>query len=594
MEKRTVKMKLTSIIAISLILCMSYTAIGQTTGLGNLAEDYENGVITLDEKLNFEAMMLTNPDALPARYSIDKPLKDGTLLAMDISQNRILLDQSFFDHYPEILTRVNKQRFFDSPGGYFRIHYDTSGTHAVYQPDVDLNPADGVPDFVNRTAEYFDLAWESICDSLGYDTPPYDGSQGGGQDLYDVYMHRYAGAYGVTFTESSSSQRPGRNYDYTSYIYVDPTYSGFGYNDRTLPMKVTSAHEFFHAVQFAYNVNAGGWFMENCSTWMEDVIWDDINDNYAYIRYFLNNVHLPIHTANGSFEYGAFLWPTYIYQNWGHDFIRSVWETCITTNAMNALETNFEYGGSFIEEQYFEYSIWNFLTTYRNDGNHYEEGSSYPTARIMRTHSDYPIENQTSALDPTALGCNYILMNSNGYDGDLHIVFDGNDDDVWYTQIIKATANNSHTYDVIPLDETNDGEYTVIDFGQYLWVALVTDIVAGSTGDYRYSAYLETTEIIGDADQLPSDFSLGGNYPNPFNGRTIITLNSPAEDNVELSIFDVTGRKLTSGSFDVVPGVNNIPVDFGEISRGRLASGVYYYKIIAGTRSLGGDMLYLK
>jgi hypothetical protein len=251
------------------------------------------------------------------------------------------------------------------------------GTHAVYQPTVDVNPADGVPDYVNRTGEYFDRAWAYECDTLGYDTPPGDGSNGGGTDIYDVYMHSYSGAYGVTWPESPSSQYPGRGNDYTSYIFVDPTYNGFGYTDRTLPMKVTSAHEFFHAVQFAYNSNAGTWFMENCSTWMEDVMWDSINDNYAYLSYFLQNTHLTMTTANGGFEYGAFLWPTYLSERFGMDIIRTIWEWTIPSSAYLAVMQVLDEYATGMENAFPEYATWNFLTGARNDGQHYIEGGSY-------------------------------------------------------------------------------------------------------------------------------------------------------------------------------------------------------------------------
>jgi hypothetical protein len=36
------------------------------------------------------------------------------------------------------------------------------------------------------------------------------------------------------------------------------------------PLKVTAAHEFFHAVQFAYDIGEDGWLMESTATWMEE------------------------------------------------------------------------------------------------------------------------------------------------------------------------------------------------------------------------------------------------------------------------------------------------------------------------------------
>ncbi|MEE9555269.1 MAG: T9SS type A sorting domain-containing protein [candidate division Zixibacteria bacterium] len=566
----------------------------QGTGLGNIDSDFEDGEITLAEKITLKAIMLTDPMSLPGRYRIEEPLKDGTLLALDIFRNRQAADEEFKIQFPTLLSRVEKQTYFDSPGGYFRIHFDTTGGHAVYEPDIDIYPPDGIPDYVNRTAEYLDLAWNTICDTLIYDTPPYDGDRGGGQDLYDVYMHHYAGAYGVTFSEFPSSQRPDRNYDYTSYIYVDPTYSGFGYEDRTLPMKVTSAHEFFHAVQFAYSIAAGGWYMENCATWIEDIIWDNINDNYAFLSYFLNFVHRPINTVNGAFEYGAFIWPMFLYENWGHDFIRTSWEYCIGSTALNALESTCGQYGTLLEEQYSSYSLWNFLADSRDDGDHYEEGAEYNPARIMRTHSSYPVENESSFLDPTAFGCNNIIFSNPGEEGDLRIVFDGRDSDIWHAQIIMAMADNDHTYDAITLNDANDGEYTVEDFGEYVWVGLVTDLIDGSGGDYLYSAYLVQTDIDERIVDVPDDFILDGNYPNPFNGRTVISLFSPDEEVVNLSVYNILGEKVVDRVHFLRPGNNRIELNFEQSDNAPLASGVYFYRIESNGYNQHSNMLYLK
>jgi hypothetical protein len=576
-----------------LVLC-SFPLEALCGGFENIESDYESGELTLTEKLTLKALMLTDPASLPSRYRIDRPLKDGTLLAMDIRQNWDHADAEFRRRFSFLLYRVDKQAYFDSPSGFFRIHFDTTGGHAVYQPDIDIDPADGIPDFVNRTAEYFDLAWFFQCDSLLYDTPPFDSLRGGGENLYDIYMHRYAGAYGVTFAEFQSNQRPGRAYDYTSYVYVDPSYDGFGYEDRTLPMKVTSAHEFAHAVQFAYNLFAGGWYMENCATWMEDMIWDGINDNYAYLYYFLNYPHYSLFTANGGFEYGGFIWPMFLYENWGHEFILSSWNYTIDNDAVSALELTCGDYRTSLDEQYVIFSLWNYLTNYRDDGNHYEEGSNYPLARTMRTHSDYPVDNMTSSFRPTAPGCNYILFTNEGQQGNLHIVFDGDDDRIWYLQIIRAAADDSHAYDIFEIDTANDGEYIVENFGQYLWVALVADITQGASGDYLYSAFLEPTVVDQRGNATPSGFILEGNYPNPFNGRTIISLFSPVEEAASLEIFDIRGRMIAQQNLALASGRNRISVDLEERSGAALASGVYYFRVTLQRNNLKGKMLYLK
>ena len=48
-------------------------------------------------------------------------------------------------------------------------------------------------------------------------------------------------------------------------------------------LRVTAAHEFFHAIQFAYDVKEDLWFMEGSATWVEDEVYDSINDNYQFL-----------------------------------------------------------------------------------------------------------------------------------------------------------------------------------------------------------------------------------------------------------------------------------------------------------------------
>ena len=52
---------------------------------------------------------------------------------------------------------------------------------------------------------------------------------------------------------------------------------------RSNSLKVTAAHEFFHAIQFAYDVDEDLWFMEGSATWVEDEVYDSINDNYQFL-----------------------------------------------------------------------------------------------------------------------------------------------------------------------------------------------------------------------------------------------------------------------------------------------------------------------
>jgi hypothetical protein len=582
-------------ISLTICLVLGLAIFAQAGGWSTIQADYEKGAISANQRVEFAITLLTNPDQLPLDYKIDQPIKDATGMVVDILAEKDNIDPDLFNRFSMLLARQTKQKRYDTPQGHFRIQYDTSGTHAVYQPTVDVNPADGVPDYVNRTGEYFERAWTYECDSLGYDTPPSDGSAGGGSGLYDVYMHSYSGAYGVTWPESPSSERPGRNNDYTSYIFVDPTYTGFGYTDRTLPMKVTSAHEFFHAVQFAYNSSAGSWFMENCATWMEDVLWDDIDDNHFYLPSFMNNPHLTLATANGGFEYGAFVWPTYLSERYGNELIRNIWIYTIGQAALGAVIAGLDDYALGIGVAYPEFATWNFITGNRNDGQHYSEAAGYNQVRIMRTHTSYPVTNNTSSYPPSLLGCNYVMFVRGQNTGNLHITFNGNDAGTWAVRVVKSLTLNTHEFDTLALNAQDDGEIVIPHFENYRAVTIIPCVLGGNNQNFSYSAHVDTvTGIEEQQKNLPGQFALIGNYPNPFNGGTVISFAAPAGYNgtTSLDIFDQLGRKIRSIPVSLTEGLNKITL--GRTEFGDLSSGMYFYRISAGGQAFTGKMTYLK
>lgn len=80
---------------------------------------------------------------------------------------------------------------------------------------------------------------------------------------------------------------------------------------------------------------------------------------------------------------------------------------------------------------------------------------------------------------------------------------------------------------------------------------------------------------IGDGVDVPTTFQLDQNYPNPFNAKTNITFNLETESDVNISIFDITGAKVTT--------LLNSRMDAGQYSinwdASEVASGVYYYSL---------------
>jgi hypothetical protein len=89
-------------------------------------------------------------------------------------------------------------------------------------------------------------------------------------------------------------------------------------------------------------------------------------------------------------------------------------------------------------------------------------------------------------------------------------------------------------------------------------------------------ATAEGAPILAKEVELPTEFALNQNYPNPFNPKTRISFNLPSSSDYTLTIYNVTGQKVTEFTGSHEAGTVELDVDATNYS-----SGVYFYKLIA-------------
>jgi len=98
---------------------------------------------------------------------------------------------------------------------------------------------------------------------------------------------------------------------------------------------------------------------------------------------------------------------------------------------------------------------------------------------------------------------------------------------------------------------------------------------------------------------LPQEYSLFQNFPNPFNPTTVIRYQIPAistqQSVVSLKIYNILGQRVrTLVNKEQVPGYYSV-VWNGRDDYGReMASGVYFYRLEAGSYSSSKKLLLLK
>jgi len=101
----------------------------------------------------------------------------------------------------------------------------------------------------------------------------------------------------------------------------------------------------------------------------------------------------------------------------------------------------------------------------------------------------------------------------------------------------------------------------------------------GSNFDYLTVKYSQPTEVSESPFSLPDRLQLLQNYPNPFNPVTTIRFSIPRSSHVTLVVFDVLGHDVAT----LVDEKLGAGPHAKECDAARLASGVYFYKLTAGS-----------
>jgi len=150
---------------------------------------------------------------------------------------------------------------------------------------------------------------------------------------------------------------------------------------------------------------------------------------------------------------------------------------------------------------------------------------------------------------------------------------------------------------------TPSGVYLSSDTGDWVSVGLTADsvealaitdtsIFAGtpSGGVWRESLSSIPTDVKTGKGNLPLSYALYQNYPNPFNPSTVISYQLPTYTNVTLKIYDVLGREVET----LVDTKQQAGAHIVRFDGSRFASGVYFYRLTAGSSSFTRKMLLLK
>lgn len=235
--------------------------------------------------------------------------------------------------------------------------------------------------WANQTLAVVDQVWTHLT-GMGYRNPLSDGRLGdnGGDGRFDVYLKNTGaqGAYGYCSPQARASRSRA-----IGYCVLDNDFAEFGARPLDV-LRVTAAHEFFHAVQFAHDFREDRWFMESTATWVEETFADAVNDNRNYLRFSQlrrPGTALDTFAQSGFAQYGNWIFWQFLSERHGNGIVRHTWNKATPTGRTNrystqALTAALRGRGGFAGN-FRSYAVGNTLR-----GQAYDEGRAWPKPAI--------------------------------------------------------------------------------------------------------------------------------------------------------------------------------------------------------------------
>ncbi len=170
-------------------------------------------------------------------------------------------------------------------------------------------------------------------------------------------------------------------------------------------------------------------------------------------------------------------------------------------------------------------------------------------------------------------------------------------DSTWSSSLcfINCTGQDSINNAESPIPPGDTSEATIHIFSSNIPGTGKVSVQVGTIAnpDYRETyTFISSTETSGiaEANTKPNCFKVYQNYPNPFNPSTVISysLSSPAK--VSIKVYDIMGTQVSTLVNQEKPsGTHQV-----EFDGSKLPSGIYYYRLAAGSFMQTKKMMMLK
>ncbi|HEX7739901.1 MAG TPA: MXAN_6640 family putative metalloprotease [Marmoricola sp.] len=301
-----------------------------------------------DGHVDVTAMLSQLEAALPKLHG-DQRTQAQQILARPTDGSGDYLGSGVFIHLDPSATKMVQTK-------HFVIHYVSSGTNGATRAQV------------NRTASVMEHVWKTEVGHLGFHAPKSDANVSSKQNInkkVDIYLGNL-GQYRIYGYCAADNYNAATS---SGYCVLDNNFSAAKFGYRTSPLnslRVTAAHEFFHDIQYSYHANLQGWpwFAEGTAVWMEDRVYNSVNDYLQYVP--VSPIRRPLvpFVNTGSYaRYGSFVAFKFFTSRF-HDptFVRKLWTRVGSGHTpMAAIKSVLASHKSSLPRAMRDFGVWNTL-----------------------------------------------------------------------------------------------------------------------------------------------------------------------------------------------------------------------------------------
>ncbi len=456
------------------------------------------------------------------KYGIKEQLSQADLFYLTKTWD--LLSTATRNEYLALTIIPDSASVFTTPGNHFEIYYLPSHVASHLNGDnygfdrsswrIKRSLPNGIPDYIDEIGWALDSCWELEVNKFNFIAPiPYRDNKFQ-SEKYKVVACSTSDAFAYTYPFPVSDTKIYPK-GWSSIIDISTNWTKLGYDANPLDaIRVTCAHEFFHAIQFSmtwnvlenFNLTLDDYplaWLEGTATSIEEIAFPDVNDYIRYSSHYFSAPHQPFlhdnNVTNGLFYYANSLLMLYISKMLSPSSIE--FPRAILFNnyeKQHPFYSNIRTVSRNFSKQWTDI-LHNFHVASFYSGKYADTSRFLNDAQIFDTitvRDDSIVYSQTLIKKVLPYGMRlFTLRNTNTFPIDsLHLIFEHKSQntisaaDVPWSASILRMRTSIDTSISVSLDNNGDGYHTVYSIApNERIVAIVTNGHALESKDYGVS-----------------------------------------------------------------------------------------------------------